>query len=84
MARRFTQTKGIDYDETFSTGEKVISIRILLSLAAQGSWPLYQLDVINAFLHGDLHEGVYMEIPPGYGIKGESHKVCRLKQSPRA
>ena len=91
VARGFTQTKGIDYGETLSTEAKVISIRILLSLATQRSWPLYQLDVKNAFLHGDSHEEVYIEIAPGYGRKGESHKVCRLKkalyglkQSPRA
>lgn len=91
VARGFTQTKGIDYGETLSTEAKVISIRILLSLATQRSWPLYQLDVKNAFLHGDSHEEVYIEIAPGYGMKGESHKVCRLKkalyglkQSPRA
>ena len=45
----------------------------------------------NAFLYGDSHEEVYIEIEPGYGMKAESQKVCRLKkalyglkQSPRA
>ena len=59
--------------------------------SATDRWPLYQLDVKNAFLHGDSHEEVYIEIAPGYGRKGESQKVCRLKkalyglkQSPRA
>ena len=67
------------------------SIHIIISLAATYCWPLYQLDVKNAFLHGDLQEEVYMEQPPGFIAKGEYGKVCKLKkslyelkQSPRA
>jgi Reverse transcriptase (RNA-dependent DNA polymerase) len=60
-------------------------------MVVNGGWKLHQLDVKNTFLHGDLMEEVYMEIPPGFGTTQIVGKVCRLKkslyglkQSPRA
>ena len=70
---------------------KMTSIRIFISLATTYCGPLYQLDVKNAFLYGDLQEEVYMEQPPRFVAQGEYSKVCKLKkslcglkQSPRA
>ena len=57
------------------------SVRLLLSLAAMSFWPLYQLDIKNAFLHGELVEEVYMEQPPGFVAQGESDLVCKLRRS---
>ena len=91
VAKGYAQTYGVDYSETFSPVAKITSVRLFISLAASHDWPLYQLDVKNAFLHGDLSEEVYMEQPPGFVAQGEYGKVCRLKkslyglkQSPRA
>ncbi|RVX11138.1 Retrovirus-related Pol polyprotein from transposon RE1 [Vitis vinifera] len=91
VAKGYTQVYGSDYGDTFSPVAKIASIRLLLSMAAMCSWPLYQFDIKNAFLRGDLAEEVYMEQPPGFVAQGESGLVCRLrrslyglKQSPRA
>ncbi|KAL0335243.1 UNVERIFIED_CONTAM: Retrovirus-related Pol polyprotein from transposon RE1 [Sesamum radiatum] len=46
------------------------------------SWPMYQMDIKNAFLYGDLNETVYMEQPPGYVAQGEKQRmVCKLKKA---
>uniref|UniRef100_A0A2N9GQ49 Reverse transcriptase Ty1/copia-type domain-containing protein n=1 Tax=Fagus sylvatica TaxID=28930 RepID=A0A2N9GQ49_FAGSY len=91
VAKGFTQTYGIDYQETFAPVAKINSIRVLLSLAVNSNWPLHQLDVKNAFLNGDLEEEVFMSLPPGFEERLGVDKVCRLrkslyglKQSPRA
>ena len=81
VAKGYSQTYGIDYDKTFAPMAKMSAVRTLVSCAANFNWPLHQLDVKNAFLHGDLHEEVYMEIPPDFGTPQMSGKVCKLKKS---
>jgi hypothetical protein len=82
VAKVYTQTYGIDYDETFSQVAKISSVNILISLAANLNWPLFQLDAKNAFLLGDLHEEVYMEQPPRFVAQGGYQSfVCILKKA---
>ena len=90
MALGNRQEYGIDYEETFAPVAKMTTVRTILALATSQEWSLRQMDVKNAFLHGDLKEEIYMSPPPGM-FKTPSSEVCRLrrslyglKQAPRA
>ena len=91
VLRGFTQRPGVDYDETFSPVVKPATVRTVFSLALSRSWPVHQLDVKNAFLHGTLSETVYCSQPAGFVDSCRPNMVCRLnkslyglKQAPRA
>jgi hypothetical protein len=80
VAKGFTQVEGEDYGETFAPVAKMTTIRCLLTVAVARGWELHQMDVSNAFLHGELDEEVYMNIPQGYKALKEG-LVGRLKKS---
>jgi len=90
VARGFTQTFGVDYNEPFAPVANFVSIRCILALATIEDMEIHQMDVKTAFLNGDLEEEICMEQPEGFTHEGE-HLVCKLhkslyglKQSPRA
>jgi len=80
VAKGYTQVEGIDYRETFSPTAKLTTLRCLITIATTRNWFLHQLDVQNAFLHDNLHEEVYMDLPPELYRQGEIG-VCRLNKS---
>ncbi len=92
VAKGFTQVPSKDFGATFALVAKLTSVRLLMSLAVSHSWHLHQLDVKNAFLHGDLLETIYMDPPSSFRAEGEYAGKVRclhksfygLKQSPRA
>ena len=57
------------------------TIRLVVALAAQRGWSIYQLDVKFAFLHGELNEEIFIEQPCGYVQKGNEQKVYKLKKA---
>ncbi|RVW75547.1 Retrovirus-related Pol polyprotein from transposon RE1 [Vitis vinifera] len=71
VARGYAQTYGVDYSDTFSPVAKLNSVRLFISIAASQQWMIHQLDIKNAFLHGDLEEEVYLEQPPGFVAQGD-------------
>lgn len=75
-----TQIAGIDYTDTFAPVAKMVTVRNLFSIATARNWPIHQMDVYNAFFHGDLQEEVYMRPPSGFcpSFQGQ---ICLLKKS---
>ena len=60
---------------------KLNTIRVLLSLATNLDWLLYQFDVKNVFLHGELEDEVYMDIPPSYIASSSIRVVYKLQMA---
>jgi hypothetical protein len=91
VAKGYHQIDGVDYTETFSPVIKPGTIRMIITVALVQKWPIQQLDVKNAFLHGLISEDLYMQQPPGMADSQHPTHVCKLqralyglKQAPRA
>lgn len=76
VAKRFHQTAGFDFAETFSSVVKPTTIRVILSIALTKGWTIPQLDINNAFLNGELKEEVHMQQPPGFEVPFLQQILC--------
>jgi histone deacetylase 1/2 len=91
VVQGFRQRASIDFMDTFAPVIKLGKICNVLHLAATRAWPVHQMDVSNAFLHGHLSEQVYCEQPTSFVDATHLDHVCplsrclyELKQAPRA
>ncbi|GAA0157786.1 transmembrane signal receptor [Lithospermum erythrorhizon] len=66
VEKGFNQIEGIDYFDSFSHVAKTVTVRLVLTLVPTKSWPLFQIYINIAFLHGYLEEDIYMKLPDGY------------------
>ena len=80
VARGFTQTHGVDYNETFAPVTRLDTLRLLTAMAVQRDWEFRHLNVKTAYLHGDLEEEVYMAVPQGLEDVPEDY-VLKLKKA---
>ncbi|GKA07313.1 retrovirus-related pol polyprotein from transposon TNT 1-94 [Tanacetum coccineum] len=91
LACGYGQEHRVDYLEVYASIARIDTIRLLVAIAAQRGWAIYQMDVKSVFLHGTLQENVYVQQPQGYIINGKEHMVYKLhkafdglKQAPKA
>jgi len=80
VARGFTQTFRVDYNETFARIANFVSICCILALTAIEDMEIHQMDIKTAFIKGDLEEEIYMEQPKGFTQEGK-HLLCKFHKS---
>ncbi|GJT99104.1 retrotransposon protein, putative, ty1-copia subclass [Tanacetum coccineum] len=83
VAKGYTQTPGIDYEETFSPVADIRAIRILIAIAAYYDYEIWQMDVKITFLNGYLNEEIYMEKPKGFVNPKYPNRRFRMENSKR-
>ena len=79
VTKGYTQSYDLDYYETYSLVFKLASLQVILSIRAIIDLEIYQMDIVMAFLHGNVDTEVYIEQSEGYR-KGLSNTVCKLNK----
>ncbi|GJY90388.1 putative mitochondrial protein [Tanacetum coccineum] len=79
VAKGYAQEYGMDYEETFAPVSKITTVRTLIAVASSRKWKIFQLDVKNAILNGDLNEEGFMKPPPD--VSHKPGEVCKLKKA---
>ena len=81
VAKGFSQVPGQDFMEMFSSVAKFTTLRIFLALAAYLDFEIHQVDIIAAYLQGNLDEEIYMEVPKGVERFGLGSHYWKLKKA---
>lgn len=79
VAKGFTQTEGIDFEDTFSPLVRHSTMRLLFALAAKFDLDIIHQDVTTAFLNGDLKETLFLKPPEGMNVPAQI-KFSSLKR----
>ena len=80
VVREYAQILDVYFSDTFTYVARLETIRLLLAIAAQNGWTVYQLDVKFAFLKGLLKDMIYVEQPEGFSVKRQEDDVYLLKK----
>ncbi len=78
MGKGYTQQYGLDYNNTWAAITRLDSVRMSATVAAKLDLHLWQVDFVSAYLNSETKEDIYMRQPPGYVVKGQEDKVCKL------
>ncbi|GKA15375.1 retrotransposon protein, putative, ty1-copia subclass [Tanacetum coccineum] len=81
VSKGFTQTYGVDYEETFSHVAHIRAIRIIIAITVFYDYEIWQMDVKTTFLNGYLDEDIYKVQPEGFVDPNHPRKVCKLQRS---
>ena len=79
VAKYFSQVQGVEYHETFASIAKMDSIHLVLGISAYKHWEVHHMDVKSEFMHGYIHEEIYMKHTKGYIF--DPYLVCKIKKS---
>ncbi|GJW23715.1 retrotransposon protein, putative, ty1-copia subclass [Tanacetum coccineum] len=80
VAKGYTQTYGVDYEETFSPVADIRAIRILIAIVTFYDCEMWQMDVKTAFLNGYLDENIYMVSKRLIGLSQSAYMDKILKR----
>jgi hypothetical protein len=81
VAKGFKQREGIDFDEVYAPVSRHTTLRAFLAHIAAQDWELHQLDVMTAFLNGELDKPIFMQQPPGFTTAADTRLVCRMQKA---
>jgi histone deacetylase 1/2 len=81
VAKGYLQQPRVDMFETFSLVLKHTTLHTILAITVNQRWDLRQFDFESAFLHGELHEIVHMNQPPGFVSKNFPNHICKMKKA---
>ena len=81
VAQGCSQKYNIDYRETYAPVVRHSTIRIVLALAVQHKLLVWHIDIVAAYLNGDLEDEVYMLQPPSFENANHPTKVCKLSKA---